>query len=108
MKNRKNFNVNLQELINEGFINSDEIIYHTWFRGKKKGNIVEAKILKNGNIFLLKEKIEYSSLTEAASHFTGNSVNGWIWWYHNHEGKGRDIKITTMNDIRKKYLESIS
>jgi hypothetical protein len=106
MNIRKSYGVTLKNIVESGYLGTDNEIYHIWFRGPTKGKKILAKILDNGEIFLVKEQIKYGSLTKAAKHYVNRSINGWEWWYYKHEGIGHARKIYTLHDLRNKFLES--
>lgn len=85
--------IKIRNLIGAGIIKANTVIYNTY-----KGIKYEAKILENGKIRVLNNKPgTFKSPSKAAVHFTGNSVNGWVWWKCRDE-KGREVLLDAFRE----------
>ena len=85
--------VTVKDLLEAGLIQANQNIF-----GDYKGRRYEAEILPSGNIKLLYDGTESSSLSGASGHITKTSTNGWVWWYTITDGE----KIR-MDVLWKKY-----
>ena len=89
--------IKIRNLIDTGIIKANTIIYNTY-----KGIKYKARILENGEIRVLNNKTaSFKSLSKAAVHITGNSVNGWVWWKCRDE-KGREVPLVFFREKLKK------
>ena len=99
--NKKDYEkIKIKNLINEGIIKPGTVIYNTY-----KGMRFEARILENGEIRVLNNKpATFKSLSKAAVHITGNSVNGWGWWKIQDE-KGKEVPLDAFREKLKKETD---
>ena len=89
--------IKIRNLIDAGIIKPSTVIYNTY-----KGIKYEARILENGEIRVLNNKTAtFKSLSKAAFHITGNSINGWVWWKCQDE-KGREVPLDAFREKLKK------
>jgi len=92
--------IKIKDLINAGIIKPSTVICNTY-----KGMRFKARILENGEIRVLNNKpATFKSLSKAAVHITGNSVNGWGWWKIQDE-KGNEVPLDVFREKLKKKTD---
>ena len=84
--------VTLQDLVDAKLVNPGQKIFISY-----KGKRYEAEITTTGKLKLLYDNTTWDSLSEAATHITGTSINGWKWWH-----TFKDGQECPMDDLRKK------
>ena len=96
---KKHYGVTLIDLIQAGFLSTDDRIELQWL---KDGPALNGKIKADGTVMVNTSKgwVSYASLSTAASQTAGRSLNGWQHWRRiNTDGTG-----TPLEDIRAQYL----
>ena len=81
MVSRIKYSVTLLDLLQKGYLNVNDEIFHNWIRGPHKNEKITAKILENGDIQLTENKMKVTSLSSAAFYYTNSPRNGWKWWF---------------------------
>lgn len=67
--------VTVKDLIDADILKVGQVIYKV-----HKGQRFEGKVLNDGSIELAHNSKKFDALSEAATHITGTSMNGWVWW----------------------------
>lgn len=98
---KQHFGVSLSDLIENGVISDDAKLELQW---RKNGEIIEGKVLKDGHIEVLTSsgRIEYKSISTAATEIAGCALNGWKHW----KIIDSDGNRTSLENVRDRYLKT--
>lgn len=96
---KKHYGVALEELLDAGFLSTDDRLELQWTRGS---GVYEGKVLSDGTVSAKDsgEWKQFDSLSTAASEISGRSLNGWDHWRR----INADGTRTLLTKIRAEYL----
>jgi hypothetical protein len=100
---KKHYGVALEELLDAGFLSTDDRLELQWTRGS---GVFEGRVLSDGSVSakVAEGWKKFNSLSTAASEISGRSLNGWDHWHR----INADGTRTLLTRIRAEYLNQAS